>query len=83
MRLAARLTGWKIDIRGVGGEGTPEVEPKSAFEETKAEIAGDDDEAKDEGEKNLDPVSQDRDVADEKVEEQQEETSEDKEKDAE
>ena len=83
VRLAARLTGWKIDIRGVGGEGTPEVEPKSAFEETKAEIAGDDDEAKDEGEKNLDPVSQDRDVADEKVEEQQEETSEDKEKDAE
>lgn len=101
VRLAARLTGWKIDIRSAGGEqvaGTEEggvkteVQPtdvenvsakEDTFEEAKKDIAGDDDEAKDTGEENLDPVAQDRDIASEKVEEQQEETDETKEKDAE
>ena len=99
VRLAARLTGWKIDIRSAGGEeiakaDTTEsaaVQPtdvedisqkESGFEETKKEM-GDEDEAADTGEKNIDPVAQDRDIASEKVEEQQEETPTDKEKDAE
>jgi N utilization substance protein A len=92
VRLAARLTGWKIDIRSMGGEQVAgseeggvskekEVQPtdvedvsekESAFDETKADIAGDDNEAADGGEKNEDAQSQDRDVADEKVDEQQE-----------
>lgn len=73
VRLAARLTGWKIDIRSLGGENeTPEDE--SAFETTKREIAGDDTEEGDTGEENLEPVAQDRDIASETVEEQQEET---------
>jgi transcription termination/antitermination protein NusA len=100
VRLAARLTGWKIDIRSMGGEqiaGTEatvakkEVQPtdveditekESAFDETKKEM-GDDDEAEDKGEANIDPVNQDRDVASEKVEEQQEEVNVTKEADAE
>ena len=49
---------------------------KVIFEEAKKDISGDDDEAKDTGEANLDPVAQDRDIADEKVEEQQEEDTE-------
>ncbi|HEY4516798.1 MAG TPA: transcription termination/antitermination protein NusA, partial [Candidatus Paceibacterota bacterium] len=73
VRLAARLTGWKIDIRSLGGPETPAEEQKSAFEETKAEIAGDDDEAADTGEKNIDPVAQDRDITSEKIEEEQNE----------
>jgi hypothetical protein len=44
---------------------------------------GADDEAADTGDKNVDPVAQDRDIASEKVEEQQEEVATDKEKDAE
>ncbi len=100
VRLAARLTGWKIDIRSTGGstvgseevaapaEAQPtDVENVSATEDTfaeaKTDIAGDDDEAKDTGEENIEPVAQDRDVADEAVEEQQEGTDETKEKDAE
>ncbi len=100
VRLAARLTGWKIDIRSMGGEQVAaadttepvqsvptDVENVSATEDTFAEakkdISGDDDEAKDEGVENLDPVEQDRDVADEVVEEQQGEVTNDKEKDAE
>ena len=111
VRLAARLTGWKIDIRSTGGDqiGSDEgaaqqiVQPSSAevsgeviptdvetvseepsaFAVEKADIAGDDDEAKDTGEENIDPIAQDRDVTDEKVEEEQEETDESKEKDAE
>ena len=96
VRLAARLTGWKIDIRGVGGEavaseegatqkpvqpeGVEDVSMKEdAFEETKADIAGDDTEEV--GEENLDPQSQNRDVTDEAVEEQQEEDSTDGETD--
>jgi len=110
VRLAARLTGWKIDIRGVGGEqvatDTGEtkaaVQPtsvedvggqpasaegfgearESAFDETKKEM-GNDNEAADTGEGNIDPALQDRDVENEKVEEQQEEVATDKEKDAE
>lgn len=100
VRLAARLTGWKIDIRSTGGEqvgGAEEsgaavaVQPtdvedisqkESAFDETKKEM-GADDEAADTGDKNIDPVAQDRDIASEKVEEQQEATDESKEKDAE
>ena len=68
VRLAARLTGWKIDIRSMGGEETAEEE--SAFEVTKKEIAGDDSEDVDTGEANLEPVAQDRDIASEAVEEQ-------------
>lgn len=90
VRLAARLTGWKIDIRSIGGvqlaEGvsaTPIAtqptdvenisEEPSAFDETKADIAGDDNEADDTGEANIDPQSQDRDIENEKIEEEQEE----------
>ncbi|MDO8576115.1 MAG: KH domain-containing protein, partial [bacterium] len=99
VRLAARLTGWKIDIRSTGGEQIAATDgaeaPKtqdtqveditqkeSGFEETKKEMHADEAEA-DTGEKNIDPVAQDRDIASEKVEEQQEETPTDKEKDAE
>jgi transcription termination/antitermination protein NusA len=99
VRLAARLTGWKIDIRSTGGQEVasadgavkPAVQPtdvedisevESGFEETKKEMGGDDESA-DTGEGGIDPVGQDRDVSDEKVEEQQEETDESKEKDAE
>ena len=78
VRLAARLTGWKIDIRSAGGEqvaeaGAENAEEKSAFEVTKKEIAGDDDEAKDTGDANMEAQAQDRDISDEKIEEQQEE----------
>ena len=100
VRLAARLTGWKIDIRSAGGETVrseeqavekpvqpTDVENVSATEETfdeaKADIAGDDDEAKDTGLENVEPQAQDRDIASEEVEEQQEEEAENKEKDAE
>ena len=99
VRLAARLTGWKIDIRSAGGEqvateegaAKQEARPtnvedvsqkEDAFEVTKKEITGDDDEAKDTGESNMEPQLQDRDTPDEKVEEQQEGEVE-KEKDAE
>jgi N utilization substance protein A len=99
VRLAARLTGWKIDIRSAAGDtaSSEDGEKKAAMptnvedvsdnavalDEAKADIAGDDDEAKDTGEENLEPQNQDRDVTDEKVEEEQEEESKDKEKDAE
>ena len=67
VRLAARLTGWKIDIRSLGGQEASseekvaapvqptDVENVSAEEdslaEAKADMAGDDDEAADTGEK--------------------------------
>ena len=101
VRLAARLTGWKIDIRSVGGDqiaatdGTRNAEVQNldveniegqpasaesfgeakedAFEEAKKDISGDDDEAADTGEANLDPQPQDRDIAPEAPEEQPEE----------
>ncbi|OGG49234.1 transcription termination factor NusA [Candidatus Kaiserbacteria bacterium RIFCSPHIGHO2_01_FULL_54_36b] len=104
VRLAARLTGWKIDIRSAGGpavdantsptetdlpskalatEGVEDISMKEdAFEETKSEMGGNEGEAADTGEANLEPVAQDRDIADEAVEEEQEEPVE-KEKDAE
>ncbi len=71
VRLAARLTGWKIDVRPIGG--SDETEEESAFETTKRDIAGDDSAEADTGEDNLDPVAQDRDIASEAVEEQQSE----------
>lgn len=70
VRLAARLTGWKIDIRSMGGDDAGKEE-ESAFEVTKKEIAGDDAAENDTGEANLEPQSQDRDIASEVVEEQQ------------
>jgi len=90
VRLAARLTGWKIDIRSTNGqqladengEADEVVQPtdvedlsaeEDAFEVTKADIAGDDDEAADTGEENLDAQNQDRDIEDTAVEEEQEE----------
>ena len=99
VRLAARLTGWKIDIRSAGGEQVAasdvvkasevqntEVEDitqkESAFEETEKEMHAEETVA-DTGDKNIDPIAQDRDIASEKVEEQQEATDESKEKDAE
>jgi N utilization substance protein A len=95
VRLAARLTGWKIDIRSTGGQeiasddgaAKQEVQPtdvedvsekESGFDETKKDMGGDE-----QSDGNGDAIAQDRDVADEKVEEQQEETDESKEKDAE
>ncbi|MDB5187925.1 MAG: nusA [Candidatus Kaiserbacteria bacterium] len=94
VRLAARLTGWKIDIRSTGGdvtkeepaaevEETPTTEDESAFEVSKEEMTHDATEMTDTDGRNIDPVSQDRDIASETVEEQQEEVSTDKEKDAE
>jgi N utilization substance protein A len=94
VRLAARLTGWKIDIRSTGGEvtkeepvteaeETPATPEESAFEVSKEEMTHDTTEMTDVDGRNIDPVSQDRDIASETVEEQQEEVSEDKEKDAE
>src|SRR5262249_17031828 len=78
VRLAARLTGWKIDIRSTGGEAVvsedgatkkekqptdvEDVNGEDALEEAKKDMAGDDDEAADTGEENIDPVNQDRDV---------------------
>ncbi|HUO56319.1 MAG TPA: transcription termination factor NusA [Candidatus Paceibacterota bacterium] len=94
VRLAARLTGWKIDIRSMGGENLggsdaqtdvkPDIEsePKleldddgnvrdeSAFGEAKTDIAGDDDEAADTGEENLDAVAQNRDIPSEEINEE-------------
>jgi len=98
VRLAARLTGWKIDIRSMGGEKLAtdegeipqEVQPtdvedvtqkESAFEETEKEM-GAADASEEVGAENQKPQQQDRDIADEKVEEEQGETAEDKEKDA-
>lgn len=82
VRLAARLTGWKIDIRSTGGPVEPVAEAESAFEITKADIAGDDAEDADTEGDNAEPLAQDRDIASEAVEEQQEEVAEDKEADA-
>ncbi len=80
VRLAARLTGWKIDIRSIGGEEPAEEE--SAFEVTKAEMGDDNASEETVAEENLEPVNQDRDIASETVEEQQEEQPKDKETDA-
>lgn len=84
VRLAARLTGWKIDIRSSGGTEVADAadEEKSAFDIVKADIAGDDVEDADVAGENAEPLAQDRDIASEAVEEQQEEPV-DKEVDAE
>ena len=92
VRLAARLTGWKIDIRSVGGENLAETDgaplerlenvddvedvskKESAFDETEAEM-GATDGVEDVGEENLDPVAQDRDIADEAVNEETDQDS--------
>lgn len=92
VRLAARLTGWKIDIRSIGGahlatdEGaeTPKVQnvettedvsmKEDAFEETEKEM-GAADESPEVGEENLDPQPQDRDIADEAVNEETDQDS--------
>jgi N utilization substance protein A len=71
-RLAARLTGWKIDIRSMGGEEEAADESESAFEVTQKEL-GAAEEVTEATEENLEPVAQDRDIASEAVEEQQEE----------
>lgn len=83
VRLAARLTGWKIDIHSAGTDVIKEEEGASAFEITKQEMGADDTESSDVQDNNSDPILQDRDIASEVVEEQQEGTAEDKEKDAE
>lgn len=72
VRLAARLTGWKIDIRSMGGEEETADESESAFEVTQKEL-GAAEEVTEATEENLEPVAQDRDIASEAVEEQQEE----------
>jgi len=103
VRLAARLTGWKIDIRSAAGpvaasEGetaapvqptnVEDVSAPSAFEEQKAEMGDNTSDdmpgapaQNDNGEDNLEPQVQDRDIEDEALEEQQEEPVE-KEQDA-
>ncbi|MBM3271938.1 transcription termination/antitermination protein NusA [Candidatus Kaiserbacteria bacterium] len=81
VRLAARLTGWKIDIRSTGGPVEAEDAGESAFDIVKHEIAGDDAEDVDVEGTNADPMAQDRDIASETVEEEQGEPV-DKEEDA-
>lgn len=68
VRLAARLTGWKIDIRSTGGDVTPGADPEeaSAYDETMQEM-GAADETTGAGDENTDPQPQDRDIADEAV----------------
>jgi len=66
VRLAARLTGWKIDIRSLGGDTAETPEAESAFDETLQDM-GADESASDAGEENLDAQPQDRDIADETV----------------
>jgi N utilization substance protein A len=97
VRLAARLTGWKIDIRSMGGEqiandsGTPpqEVQPTNVEDVSETESAFEETEKEmgvedkpDIDMANEEPKAQDRDIESEKIEEQQEEPVE-KEKDAE
>ncbi len=98
VRLAARLTGWKIDIRSATGpagssEGSARTAAVSsaavedisaqedAFAETKAQM-GEDGGKPGDGEENLEPQAQDRDIEDEVLEEEQGEPVE-KEKDVE
>lgn len=88
VRLAARLTGWKIDIRSMGGEqvqGTEEGGVTVDVQPTDVEDLSQEEDAYEEtkkamgieedaavDEENIDPQSQDRDVADEQVEGEQE-----------
>jgi N utilization substance protein A len=82
VRLAARLTGWKIDIRSIGGQEVAESDGKEVevtatpthtskdeiAKEASEDIATPADEAVD----MVDPENQDRDVADKKVADQTE-----------
>ena len=82
VRLAARLTGWKIDIRSAGGETLANAEEKSsapveaAKEELKAEAAAEietpEEIAKESAELANPEGNEDRDIASPKVEEQTE-----------
>ena len=87
VRLAARLTGWKIDIRSAGGEqiaagdgaetpktqntGVEDVSQKESAFEETKKEMGGEDEAKETDEANIDPQPQDRDITSEKIEEEQ------------
>jgi len=86
VRLAARLTGWKIDIRSVGGENlavtdgaeTPKLQDVATEDISEKESAFDEtekemgatDAVEGVGEENLDPQSQDRGVVSEEVNEE-------------
>ncbi|MDZ4227317.1 MAG: transcription termination factor NusA, partial [Patescibacteria group bacterium] len=96
VRLAARLTGWKIDIRSMAGEqiateegAVPqEVQPTDVEDISEKESAFEETKTEtgadepDPKAESAEPQMQDRDIEDEKVEEEQEEPV-DKEKDAE
>ena len=96
VRLAARLTGWKIDIRSMGGEqiateggATPQEAQPTNVEDISEKESAFEETKKETGAdepdldaKNAEPQFQDRDIESERVEEQQEEPVE-KEKDAE
>lgn len=76
VRLAARLTGWKIDIRSTGGPAL-EDETRTTKEDLAVEAAAESDtnaEKQSEGEELTQPESEseDRDIADAKVEKQTE-----------
>ncbi|HWO07455.1 MAG TPA: transcription termination factor NusA [Candidatus Paceibacterota bacterium] len=74
VRLAARLTGWKIDIRSLGGEPVTNEAQDTAQELKEAaaeEVGVESDEQKD-GEELVEPEpSTDRDIPSERVEEEQ------------
>lgn len=72
VRLAARLTGWKIDIHSVGGD----EEPVSAFDLARHEMGADGEDSADTDVDGTSPLteSQDRDVSSDVTEEQQEES---------
>jgi len=76
VRLAARLTGWKIDIRSAGGTETPAEEEKTTKEDLAAAVAADREspaEKQTEGEELTNPEgAEDRDVASPAVEAQTE-----------
>jgi N utilization substance protein A len=72
VRLAARLTGWKIDIRSLGGDQEEVASPKEDVEEAAAEETTSEAEAQSDGAELTNPESgEDRDVPSEKVEEEQ------------
>jgi N utilization substance protein A len=79
VRLAARLTGWKIDIRSVGGEATapkPDATPTETVEELAVDAAAEastDAEKQIEGEELANPEgNEDRDIASPEVDKQAE-----------
>jgi N utilization substance protein A len=76
VRLAARLTGWKIDIKGAGSPGQTTEEPVVTKEDIKEEVAADKEtpaEEQKEGEELTEPAAgEDRDVASPSVDAQTE-----------